>query len=130
MVDPMEDIEQTIKFLRSIFSDLPKRLSQNNEDLDICDKETQDLLHVIELTSFDVVRGYKLSKEMNVVRNRRRKIKDEMDLLEPLVTVINKYPNLSNELSRVLGDIRKIKKRNETRTYKMRVREDLKEAIK
>lgn len=120
----MQDVENVVLTIRNFFCDLPKLYEQNSNDIDLCDKETQDLLHLIELTTFNASKGYQLSKELQKVRNKRRLLKDENELLEPLMNVINKYKNVENELNRCLGDVRKIKKRHEVRTYKMRVRDE------
>lgn len=84
-----------------------------------------DIEHVIELTNFNASKGYILAKDIQVARKQRRKLKDEIELLAPVVEVIKKLNFKESDFNRAIGDIRRIKKRYENRSYKMRVRTDL-----
>lgn len=128
-MDLLNDTEQTAMALRAIITEIPKMFEFNSQGINICEKETQDLLHLIELTSFDACKGYKLSKDIQDVRIRRRELKDQNEVLEPLVELTRRMKTFENEINKCIGEIRRIKKRHEMRSYKMRVREDLQEIL-
>ncbi|GGJ48844.1 hypothetical protein [Virgibacillus salexigens] len=52
-----EDIEQTAVFLRDAIEGIPKRYKNNKTKIADFHSETQDLLHTIELTSFNASEG-------------------------------------------------------------------------
>lgn len=129
MDDLYQDIEQTTMLLRSIIFDLPKAYEGNKLTIELCEKEIIDIEHVIELTTFNASRGYSLAKDIKEVRIRRRELKDQNELLSPLVEVVQRMRGFQNDLNKAIGDIRRIKQKHENRSYKMRVREDLQEEV-
>lgn len=60
-----------------------------NNELSKVDLLTQDILHEIELSTFNVVKGYHLAKKLKEVRLQRRIIKNECELLQPLIDFLN-----------------------------------------
>jgi ribonuclease BN (tRNA processing enzyme) len=127
--DLYQDIEQTTMLLRSIIFDTTKAYENNKISIELCEKEIIDIEHVIELTTFNASRGYALSKEIKDVRIRRRELKDQNELLSPLVEIVNRLKSFQNDLNKAIGDIRRIKQKHENRSYKMRVRMDLQEEV-
>jgi hypothetical protein len=128
--DIYEDVEQTVTMLRSIIFDTPKVYENNKVSIEMCEKEIIDIEHVLELTNFNASRGYTLAKEIKDVRIRRRELKDQNELLGPLVEVVQRMRTFQNDLNKAVGDIRRIKQKQLNRTYKMRVRQDLQEEVK
>lgn len=53
------------------------------------DLELQDLEHIIEFTTFDACKGYKLAKMIKDKREERRNIKNKMQMLDNMTGVIN-----------------------------------------
>jgi hypothetical protein len=127
--DLYQDIEQAAMLLRSVIFDTPKAYENNKLAIELCEKEIIDIEHVIELTSFNASRGYSLAKDIKDVRTRRRELKDQNELLGPLVEIVNRMKSFQNDLNKAIGDIRRIKQKHENRSYKMRVREDLQEEV-
>ncbi|WP_162632643.1 hypothetical protein [Paraliobacillus zengyii] len=125
MDDLFTDVEQTAVMIRNAVRDVPDRMNENKRELDLINQEIQDLLHVIEFSSFNASDGYRLSKELKIAREKRRKLKNDLELLEPLTTVLKKFRNNLQEVNKVVGDIRKAKALQQSRVYKCRVREDL-----
>lgn len=125
----LNDAEEAAVVLRSIIQNLPKVFDYNSQEINICEKETQDLLHIIELTSFHAAKGYHFSKELQKARLRRRELKNQNELIEPLLAIVKRMKTFEHELNKVIGDIRRIKSNQENRQYKMRVREDLQKEV-
>ena len=125
------NIEEAIKSVRDVYVNAPRRYEQLEKDLKKLDMETQDLLHLMELKDLNLYLGFKAYKDLQRVRQERRKVKDEMDLLEPILE-LNKYQVKPQEkvLNKTLGEVRKIALSKQDRTYKMRVRDDLQELVK
>lgn len=129
MNDLYEDIEQTIMMFRSVIFDTPKVYENNKISIELCEKEIIDIEHVIELTAFNASRGYALAKEIKDARIRRRELKDQNELLGPLVEVVQRMRSFQNDLNKAVGDARRIKQKQLNRSYKMRVRQDLQEEV-
>lgn len=125
------NIEEAIKSVREVYVNLPRRYEQLEKDLKQLDMETQDLLHLMELKNLNLHLGFKAYKDLQRVRQERRKVKNEMELLEPILE-LNKYPGKPVEkvLNKHLGEVRKVVLRHQGRTYTMRVRSDLQELVK
>jgi hypothetical protein len=126
----LDDIEKAASLLRSIIKEAPKLLAANADDIKVCEKELNDIEHVLELSTFNASKGYYFAKEIQNVRIRRRYLKDQNELLEPLVEVVTRMRSFENDLNKAIGEIRKVKSRHECRSYKMRVREDLQAEIR
>ena len=129
MDDLFKDMEQTIVLLRAIIFEAPKTYESNKLGIEQCEKEIIDIEHVIELTTFNASKGYVLAKDIQDARIRRRALKDQNELLSPLVEVVSRWRSSQNDINKALGDVRRIKQRQENRFYKMRVREDLQEEV-
>lgn len=121
----MNEIIQALQSVREVYAEFPKRLDSAQEELKKVDSEIQDILHVIELTSFDACKGFKWAKELQKLRKERRRLKDEIESLEPIKELISYQKPSEKNINKVLGDVRKIETRHKNRGYSMRVRHDL-----
>jgi hypothetical protein len=54
--------------------------------LSLLDKEMQDVLHSIENEVFDAAKGYYFAKHLKDIRNRRRIVKNNHELLQILLS--------------------------------------------
>jgi len=106
-------------------ANIEKEFQENYDGVNQRDRETQDLLHEIELTKFDVVKGYKLLKKVQVCRQERRKMKDENFQMAILKELIDKNPNIKTLFSQAHSKIQKSLNELEVRVYNPRIREDL-----
>lgn len=125
----LDDIEQCLKMVRFIFVECPKLLGNLQDELVKIDHENQDLLHVLELGKLNAVQRTKIVNEIVKLRKTRRQIKNDIEILNSIEGLFHQKPNEHN-IGKALGDIRKIKKNHELRTYKMRVRTDLQELLR
>ncbi|WP_137744567.1 hypothetical protein [Robertmurraya siralis] len=124
------EIIQSLKAVRDVYINYPKRLELNQEELKKIDSEIQDILHVIELTSFNASDGYKWAKELQRLRKSRRMLKDELEQLEKIKDFLNFPKPTEKVINKTIGELRTIESRKENRTYHMRMRKDLQELIK
>lgn len=120
-----DDIEQTTAFMRDAIRDIPERHKQNNIEIHRLQGEQQDLLHFIEFQNVGTVQSHKIYKDLQRVRQKRRELKDENELLEPITECIKKFRNHISGLDQVVGEIRKLQNKQKVRSYKCRERHDL-----
>jgi hypothetical protein len=105
--------------LDAIWSELTDQLSK-------ADLEQQDLLHYLENTRFNASEGYRIAKEIAIVRERRRKVKDFGELIHSFRdTFYCNNKNLPIALFRSLTKLKQLRETQESRVYMPRVRIDL-----
>lgn len=63
-----------------------------NNELNMLDEKTQDLLHYIENNKINAFSCYRIIKELKILRQRRRKVKQDIELSK-------KYQEQKNRLS-------------------------------
>lgn len=129
MDDLFKDIEKASMMLRSIITEAPKMLEANQAEVAWLEKEIMDIEHVLELKPFNASKGYAYARQISEARKRRRVLKDQNEMLRPLVEVLKKPKITEHELNKAIGEIRRVKKMHEGRTYRMRVREDLQDEL-
>ena len=82
----IDSIQACVKILNDLDeynSTLPAQLSS-------LDCKQQDLLHYIEKNKINVLWCYKMVKELKVIREKRRKVKNDMELLSKFNELKNK----------------------------------------
>ena len=94
------------------------------------DRETQDILHEMELTSFNASEGYALAKKLQEVRQRRRRLKNEKEALKDIKEFYEHHKQLKIDLFKVLTKKKQTLETQANRKYMPRVRDDLKLAQK
>lgn len=124
------DIEQSLQAIKDIYVNASRQTESNKEKLIKVDQEIQDLLHFMEFTSLNASDGYKYYKQLQTARQTRRKIKNELELLEPVKELLSFVKPTEKNINKVLGDVRRIKHQHSTRMYTMRIRSDLQELMK
>ena len=122
----MSEFEQALKYARDVFINYPRRYQQLTDALVKIDRERQDLLHVIELGKLDAIAMIKVVKDLKKVSLERRKVKDELEILEEFKNIKPK----EHDINSTLGKVRSIQERHKAREYRMRIRKDLQELIK
>lgn len=120
-----EAILATRNFLESL-NIIEKEWGTWVDGLNICELEIQDLLHEIELTKFDVQRGYRLCKQLQEVRQRRRELKNTMEVLRALKDFLDTNKQLKISLFKTLSAMEKTEEHQDHRMYTPRVRTDIK----
>lgn len=114
--------------LQQVVSQTPQRLKQLHEAVQRADLEEQDLLHLAEFESFNAAEGYYITKQIQKVRKKRRRAKEEIEALKQINTVMN---NNSKFEAHINGMCKSFKNREEKKkVYVARVRTDLNERFK
>lgn len=96
-------------------SDFLEFLRQSQQDYSIAidieltkSKETQDILHKIELDDIKYHEYAKLGKALKSIRNERREAKNTKQQLEPLIGWVEGNQAVLRGLERLLGELRKV----------------------
>jgi len=117
--------EQDLKNVRDFIQNLPKEIEYLEQQVTVLDQESQDLLHYAELGRFSASEGYKLAKEIQQTRCRRREAKDKLEVMQTAWSRLNGKLGNIHIINEAIGDVRKTLQRKENRYYKPRVRHDL-----
>jgi len=112
---PEETLRSFVKFLKDVKTHYKFCL----DEIARCELETQDVLHYIELgKNLNAMEGFKAYKSLSEIRRKRRIMKNELELLEPVYQyLLYQDPKLADRLAQVQGDCRKGKEKIELRSY-------------
>ena len=108
-----EEIEGFLNFLKKSEEDYNTAVSDEKET----DLQTQDLLHTMELHEAGYHYMAKMAKLMREVRQKRRYAKDTRLKCQRIVDWIEENGRVIKSLERLLGEVRKIEKNFENRSY-------------
>ena len=110
---PSEHIKNFLDYIRLC----NEEYSLNDSVVQEMDRQTQNILHKIELEKISYHEHARLNKELAEVRKHRRKAKDKVIVFKPIAEYAESNKNFLNSLSQLLGVVRKEEKRLENRTY-------------
>ena len=118
------EIEDLLKTMLAFFQDIDKRLEKLNNELSIADIKQQEILHYIENHNLNAVDSCKIIKLLKIVREERREIKNEQDVIQSLKdTFADKYKNkfIEKDLIQALKNLKELRERqnNPRYTYKL-----------
>lgn len=121
-------VEEILILMKNFFDNVKKEQDDLIEELRIKELEQEDLLHEIELSKLNASETAKVVKRLKQVRIDRRIIKNDLERVKLIKSFTDKYNNkfITNEISMLLGELRKLGKIQITRKYKPRVIENLK----
>ena len=108
-----EYIASFLKYLRDIQTEYNIALATEEEAA----RETQDILHRLELGEDSYHDMARMSKIIKSVRLKRRKAKDTKAETEPVIRWIKENPQFMHRLEQLLGEVRKAEKSNINRHY-------------
>ncbi|MBJ8021467.1 hypothetical protein [Bacillus cereus] len=113
MKDVTKRLQQILTELESLESDL-NEINQLRSDADLMQ---QDVLHIIEVEMFSSVRGYHLAKKLKEIRNHRRQIKEEWELI---FNVNQTLKGVKSTVKRSLKNVTELQQRQQSRTYTLK----------
>lgn len=122
-------IEEKLSIVLDVLVEYPQKYEKLKQDLQIISSERQDILHALELGKLDAIQRTKLVNDLKVVQNRRRKIKDELEVLDEIKRFTSTLRLKERQINETIERIKSIKERQEKRTYTMRVRTDLQDVV-
>ena len=111
-----EDISNLISNIRNVEEEYTKVLDKYAEDASVADKKQEDILHYLEFNNLNTVAAYRLVKELQEVREERRKAKDNIDLLNR-ISLRLKFNNKDTSINKILESK---EQQMRDRSYKMR----------
>ena len=116
--NPVEHISDFVSFSKLVVT----RYEENHRLMDVYEKETQDVLHYIELhANMNAADGNEMYKKLREIRRNRRQCKNEMDLLEPAYNFFKtQAAELATQLSVVQGKCKQLKVGIDSRQYTLR----------
>lgn len=123
--DPRQKIQQATDCLSGIIN----HYEEAKAEIDTYQKETQDILHAIELTELTDEELTDYMKRLREIRKYRRIAKNFVEVAEPLYHVALANKNVVKELGKASGEIQRIVTTIESRTYRPRVITSLEEAF-
>lgn len=124
----MNIIERYSTTVVSIFQEVINNYERNLDIIKQTEDELNDLNHEIELSApKDMYKGYLIYKEVRDLRIKRRKAKEENELLKDMYDYLKgqNAQNFKNKIQQIQGSSVKIREAQERRTYVPRQRDDL-----
>ena len=114
---PEESLRSFLDFTRAVLM----RYKENGRLLAEYEKQTQDLLHYIELhENLSAARGFAMYTKLRNIRRARRVCKDENELLKPLVDFLISGKSQTDQLAKILGSCRAAREAIDARQYRLR----------
>lgn len=125
-MDVIEEIKNIVEKLDKI-DDYSDSLS---DKLSVVDSKLQDLLHYIENNKINVLWCYRMIKEIKVLREERRKIKNDMELLSKYSEQKNKIISKENRQFLMTEIYKKEKILGKNYTNKQYTEEEMQKILK
>ena len=99
------------------------------EEISTLDRETQDILHSLELTDLNDEDLLVQLKDLQKIRIYRRKAKNFLEAVEPLHNFTKNNPDIIKKINKLRGEIDKVNLSIKERKYYPRVKTDLQHAF-
>jgi len=115
-----------IKTILESFETLKYEMDSINHKIRDIHSEQDDLLHELELTKFNACEGYQLSKELQILRHKRRHYKDQEEQMDMIRGVVNKYKWIINDLKPLVKLLEEKENHQIHRQYTPKIRTNLK----
>lgn len=125
MIAEVTQIENATKVLQESLKNIPLQIGRIQKELQLCDQESSDLLHLIEFSSFHASEGYKLCRDLQITRQKRRKLKNELVTLEQIHEQLGVHRPMSHQTEAIEKVINKRKRTIANSKYTPKVRSDL-----
>lgn len=107
-------IEELLKQMLNFFQNIDKRMSELSVQQSKWDSIQDEFLHYIENHNMDAVKSCKIIKQLKYVRNERRKVKNEIDVIRSLkATFVDKYNNkfIEKDLIQAIKNLKDLNQR-------------------
>lgn len=121
-----EEVRNTIGELSKLVESIPNQIEMIKLEIMLCDREEQDILHKIELENFNAYHGWNLAKDIQITRRKRRELKDNLEDLSRLQESLLSNRTIKQHTQSVEDFTEHKENLRSSRTYTLRVRNDLK----
>lgn len=122
------DIVQELTQAQNVINGVRTMNKRAYDEVGYHDKATNDLLHALELLDDDS-ELVEYTKELRDTRKMRREAKDFLDVVNPVVTFVNRNPEAMKDLNKAIDDTRINKEKQANRTYTPRVKTEMEVAL-
>ena len=112
--------EEILKYMLVFFQDIDKRLKELSNEQSIADMKQDEILHYIESHKLSASQSCKLVKQLKKVRNERRLIKNEIDIIRSLKdTFVDKYKNkfIEKDIIQALKNLKQLENKQNNPKY-------------
>ena len=115
-------IEDLMNYMLNLFNNTDKELSEQYEKLSQKDMELSDLDHYIENHNLNAPQLAKVGRLRKTLREERREIKNNTDMIEIIKKFTDKYNNklITGDIIQNLKEQGTLRKKQENPTYKYR----------
>ena len=116
------NIEELMKYMLNLFNNTGKNLHEEYERLSQKDMELSDLDHYIEIHKLKAYELAKVGKLRKTLRQERREIKNNIEMIEIVKKFTDKYNNklITGDIIQNLKEQDSLKKKQESPRYKYR----------
>ena len=116
------EVETLMKYMLNLFNNTSDDLHKEYEKLSQKDMELSDLDHYIEIHSLKSYELAKIGRLRKTLREERRQIKNNIDMIEVIKKFTDKYNNklITGDIIQNLKEQGVLRKKQENPTYKYR----------
>ena len=116
------NIEDLMQYMLNLFNNTDKELHEEYEKLSKKDMELSDLDHYMEIHSLKSYELAKIGKLRKTLREERREIKNNIDMIEIIKKFTDKYNNklITGDIIQNLKEQGILRKKQENPSYKYR----------
>ena len=116
------NVEDLMQYMLNLFNNIDKELHEEYEKLSQKDMDLSDLDHYIEIHSLKSYELAKIGKLRKTLREERRQIKNNIEMIETIRKFTDKYNNklITGDIIQNLKEQNNLKKKQENPTYKYR----------
>lgn len=115
---------ETLKEVNAYLRNIRAHYQTLYDEVGICEKAMGDVVHSIEYKKFNRTQASRIVRLAKDIRRQRRAAKEEKEILEPVLELLEKYPRLVDDVSAALGKVKRVVNDQNTRVYTPRVLED------
>ncbi len=117
------ELEQ-LKEVNSYLRNARTRYQTLYDEVGVCEKAMGDVVHSIEYKKFNRTQASRIVRLAKDIRRQRRAAKEEKEILEPIIELLDRYPRLVDDMSAALGKVKRIVNDQGNRVYTPRILED------
>ena len=116
------NVEELMKYMLNLFDNTSNNLHNEYERLSQKDMELSDLDHYVEIHSLKSYELAKVGRLRKTLREERREIKNNIDMIEVIKKFTDKYNNklITGDIIQNLKEQGTLRKRQENPSYKYR----------
>lgn len=116
----LEQLKEANAYLRNA----KVRYQNLYDEIGVCEKAMGDVAHFIEYKKFNRTQASRIVRVAKDIRRQRRAAKEEKEILEPIIELLDKYPRMVDDVSTAIGKVKRIVNEQNCRVYTPRVLED------